>query len=101
MASPRVKLKTLLVPKGLSESYWKTVSILFAIYSFIGLILGGLFALMGFVLLMSGVFTNTKSLFIDLLGLKTQITDFPPGIGFLIAGIMLLYISRFSIKEKD
>jgi len=89
------------VPKGLGEPYWVRVTILYAIYSYIALVVGAIFGAFGFILFLNGIFDKTRGILVSLLGLKTQISDFSPGIGFLVFGSLLIILSKFSISESE
>jgi hypothetical protein len=68
------------------------------IYSVLGLILGLLFLIAGFILLLHGVAGNTKTWTASLPGFHSTASNVPAGIMLVLVGLYALYITRFKIK---
>lgn len=98
MNDRKIRLQKLTVPSGLSEEFWQKALNKSFVYSIIGLICGLILAVFGLVLFLNGITSETSNLFMKVLGLNTGLEDFPAGMGFLVMGIVLIFVTRFNIQ---
>ena len=77
----------------------KWVVWLHAIYSIAGLVLGLAFALLGVVLLLHGV-AGTAGWVVQVLGLKSSLSDAAPGVVLAVIGVVVVFVTRFDIRVQ-
>jgi hypothetical protein len=95
-----MRLKSLQVPDEIkNKSFWKLALVFYFIYSYTGMLLGGGAILLGFILSINGIFEKTEELKIKLPGFESQIKSFPVGLGFLLGGIIIFFITRYNLKR--
>lgn len=95
---PPVK-KALSISGTLSEKNQKLAIHYQFVYSMVGLGVGLLCLLLGIVLFLRGI-SGTTSLTTKILNLEGEISDAAPGGLLFFVGIVIIYITRFSIKER-
>ncbi len=69
------------------------------IYSLVGLSLGLVCTLLGFALLLRGV-TGSTGWAIELLGVKSTLSDAAPGTVLAVVGLLMIFVTRLDIKVR-
>jgi hypothetical protein len=89
------------VPSTLSDSdSYKRFSIFQLIYSLTGLILGLCCVIGGIILCLLGVVGDTNWT-AKVMGIQSEVSDAAPGVILFIAGLFIVWITRFSIVVKN
>lgn len=94
LAHPSLEL-----PSSLGEGFWNRVLTLHFIYSTLGLLLGAACLAGGLLLFLRGV-TGSSSWTSSVLGLRSNISDAPPGAVLFIVGILIILLTRFAVKVQ-
>lgn len=95
-----LKMKSLNPPEEIKNvAFWRLALIFYFVYSVLGMFIGVTSIIMGFVLLINGIVSKSSIIDLEVLGFKANLQDFPAGIGFLIGGVMIFFITRYSVKS--
>lgn len=88
------------VPYILGEKeFWKKASLFQFIYSLIGLIIGSACVIAGILFFLHGV-GNSTSWTTNIIRVETNISDAVTGVILFIAGLFIVWITKFSINTK-
>ena len=79
---------------------WGRLAILQLVYSLSGLILGLVCIIGGIVLFLHGV-TGSSSWVAQVIGLQTKLSDAAPGTVLFVAGVVVVYCTRFEIRVRE
>jgi hypothetical protein len=83
----------------ITDSTRKLVVVFHFIYSILGLFLG-LACVIGGVILFFGGITGSSQWTAKVLGFESTMSDAAPGIILFVVGVFIVFITRFSYKEK-
>lgn len=93
------EIKAIKVPSELPGTFWHATNKYQFWYSMVGLVVGAAFALGGVVLLLHGVFGKT-SWSTTILGAQSNVSDAPAGSVFAIVGLLITFVTRYSVKSS-